>query len=294
MRWQGRRQSSNVQDRRRAGPTGRPGGKIALGGGGLVSLLLIMGVVWALGGNPLSVLSSSGSGGGVSLPSGPSANAPIDPREEQLAEFIKTVLADTEDVWNQLFAAGGSNYQEPTLVMFRGSTRSGCGFASASMGPFYCPADQQVYIDLGFYDELATKFGAPGDFAQAYVIAHEVGHHIQHLMGTTDMVHAKKGRVSESEYNDLSVRLELQADFLAGVWAHHAQRTKNILEAGDIEEGLRAAAAIGDDTLQKQAQGYAVPDSFTHGTSAQRVRWFRKGLETGDLSQGDTFSVASP
>jgi hypothetical protein len=178
--------------------------------------------------------------------------------------------------------------------MFRGSTRSGCGFATSATGPFYCPADRQVYIDLGFYDELATKYGAPGDFAQAYVIAHEVGHHIQHLMGTTDFVHGQRGRVSESEYNDLSVRLELQADFLAGVWAHHADRTKGILESGDIEEGLRAAAAIGDDTLQKRAQGYVVPDSFTHGTSAQRVRWFRKGLESGDLTQGDTFSVPSP
>ncbi|MFI4897367.1 MAG: neutral zinc metallopeptidase, partial [Phycisphaerales bacterium JB059] len=199
-----------------------------------------------------------------------------------------------EDVWNTLFAQQGQNYKEPTLVMFRGSTRSGCGFATSATGPFYCPADEQVYIDLGFYDELATRYGAPGDFAQAYVIAHEVGHHIQHLMGTTDFVHQQKGRVSESEYNDLSVRLELQADFLAGVWAHHADRMSGILEAGDIEEGLRAAAAIGDDTLQKRAQGYAVPDSFTHGTSAQRVRWFRKGLESGDLSQGDTFSVPSP
>ena len=296
MRWKGRRQSSNIQDRRRAGPGRGPGGAtVALGGGSIVTLLLVMGVIWIAGGNPLSILQSQGgSGPNISLPGSGAQNAPIDPAQEELAQFIATVLADTEDVWNKLFAESGSDYREPSLVLFRGQTRSGCGFASASSGPFYCPADQQIYIDLAFYDELANKFGAPGDFAQAYVIAHEVGHHIQHMLGTTDEVHAQKGRVSETEYNDLSVRLELQADFLAGVWAHHADRSKNILERGDLEEGLRAAAAIGDDTLQKRAQGYAVPDSFTHGSSAQRVRWFRLGLESGDLTKGDTFSVASP
>jgi len=291
MRWKGRRQSSNVQDRRRS--SGPRGGKVAVGGGGLVFILIAMGLVWALGGNPLALLQGmGGSGTGVTLPGSTAPqNAPLDPNEERLAAFVKTVLASTEDVWSDIFQEQGQDYPEPTLVLFSGSTRSGCGFASAATGPFYCPGDQQVYIDLSFYDQLANKFGAPGDFAQAYVIAHEVGHHIQHLMGTTDKVHGLRGRVPEAEYNDMSVRLELQADFFAGVWAYHAHEMSNILEAGDIEEGLRAAAAIGDDNLQKQAQGYAVPDSFTHGTSAQRVRWFRKGLETGDLSQGDTFSA---
>ncbi|MCA9099152.1 MAG: zinc metallopeptidase, partial [Planctomycetaceae bacterium] len=195
--------------------------------------------------------------------------------------------------WTDMFQRMGKTYRKPTLVLFRGQVSSACGFASAAMGPFYCPGDQKLYVDLQFYEELSNRFGAPGDFAQAYVIAHEVGHHVQNLLGISEQVQAQRARLSDEEYNELSVRLELQADFLAGVWAHHADQQRDILERGDIEEGLRAAAAIGDDTLQKQSRGYVVPESFTHGTSEQRVRWFRKGLETGDLSQMDTFSASN-
>jgi hypothetical protein len=213
------------------------------------------------------------------------------PEEEELAKFVRVVLADTEDVWNEQFRRMGRQYREPKLVFFTGRVQSACGFATAASGPFYCPEDEKIYIDLQFYQELKDRFGAAGDFAQAYVIAHEVGHHVQKLLGLTDRVHAARGQVSESEYNQLSVRLELQADFLAGMWAHHAQRTKQILEAGDIEEAVRCAAAIGDDRIQKQSQGYVVPDSFTHGTSEQRVRWFRKGFESGDMRDADTFGT---
>jgi uncharacterized protein len=201
------------------------------------------------------------------------------------------VLADTEDAWHAIFRKMGRQYQEPKLVLFAGQTRSGCGHASGASGPFYCPQDGRVYIDLSFYRMLQERFGAPGDFAQAYVIAHEVGHHVQNLLGISDQVQAARGRVSEAEYNRLSVRLELQADFFAGVWAHHADRAKGVVEPGDIEEALRAASAIGDDNLQRRSQGRVVPDSFTHGSSEQRVRWFRKGYETGDIRQGDTFSA---
>src|SRR3546814_5015308 len=207
----------------------------------------------------------------------------ISAEDDSLSAFFSVVLAETEDVWNQLFAASGTEYREPALVLFRDADRSACGFAQAAMVPFYCPADEKVYIDLSFYDELREQFKAPGDFAMAYVIAHEVGHHVQNLLGISKQVQSQRSRLSEAEYNQLSVRLELQADFLAGVWAHHAQRAKNILENGDIEEALNAANAIGDDKLQKQAQGYVVPDSFTHGSSAQRMNWFRKGYETGDI-----------
>ena len=200
------------------------------------------------------------------------------------------MLKDTEDVWNKLFQERGETYQEPKLVLFSGVDQSGCGTASAAMGPFYCPEDAKVYIDLSFYDDLQSRFGAPGDFAMAYVVAHEVGHHVQDLWGISDKVHAMRQRLSEEEYNKLSVKLELQADFLAGVWAHHDQELNNMLEPGDIEEALTAANAIGDDRLQKQSQGYVVPDAFTHGTSAQRMYWFKKGFETGDIEQGDTFS----
>ncbi len=210
--------------------------------------------------------------------------------ENQKAEFVKVVLKDTEDVWNKLFQERGETYQEPILVLFTGVDQSGCGTASAAMGPFYCPEDSKVYIDLSFYDDLQSRFGAPGDFAMAYVVAHEVGHHVQDLWGISDKVHAARQRLSEEEYNKLSVKLELQADFLAGVWAHHDQELNNILEPGDIEEALTAANAIGDDRLQKQSQGYVVPDAFTHGTSEQRMYWFKKGFETGDIEQGDTFA----
>jgi predicted metalloprotease len=206
---------------------------------------------------------------------------------------VKVVLADTEDVWNKLFQEQGAQYQEPTLVLFTDAVQSACGSASAATGPFYCPGDQQVYIDLSFQQTLSQRLGAGGDFAMAYVVAHEVGHHIQNLMGITNKVHSQRRSLSQEDYNELSVRLELQADFLAGVWTHHAQEMNNILEQGDIEEAMRAANAIGDDRLQKQSQGYVVPDAFTHGTSAQRMRWFKKGLETGDINQGDTFSAQS-
>ncbi len=209
-----------------------------------------------------------------------------------MGEFVKKILGSTEDVWTELFPKElRKRYKEPTLVMFSGQTKSACGFANAAVGPFYCPADQKVYIDLAFYDELKNKFRAPGDFAQAYVIAHEIGHHVQNQLGLTDQVHSRQGRVSKEEFNQLSVRLELQADYLAGVWAHHAQKTKGILEAGDLKEGLVAATAIGDDRLQMRAQGYVVPDSFTHGTSEQRLRWFAKGLKAGTLEEFDTFKI---
>jgi len=211
--------------------------------------------------------------------------------QDELSKFVSVVLADTEDVWNDLFQRIGKDYREPKLVLFSSRVQSACGIAGAASGPFYCPGDDQLYIDLSFYQTLRDRIGAPGDFAQAYVIAHEVGHHVQNLLGITQKLDRMRGRVSEEDYNHLSVRLELQADFFAGVWAHHAQRMKNILEPGDIEEALGAASAIGDDTLQRRSQGYVVPDSFTHGTSAQRVKWFRKGFETGDLAQGDTFSA---
>lgn len=284
MRWQGRRQSSNVDDQRGSGGgrMGGGGGLLAKGGLGTVVIVIVISVI--LGKNPLSLLQEVGvSGDGVSQ-----SEQPIDPQEDQLASFTSVVLAETEDVWNKQIA----NYREPTLVLFRGNVDSGCGSASAATGPFYCGEDEKLYIDLSFYEDLKNRFEAPGDFAQAYVIAHEVGHHVQHLQGITDKVHSMHGRVSDEEYNQLSVRLELQADFLAGVWAHYADRSKDLLEDGDIEEALKAATAIGDDRLQMEGQGYVVPDSFTHGTSAQRVRWFRKGYESGKISDGDTFSAS--
>jgi predicted metalloprotease len=233
--------------------------------------------------------------GDLGLQTGPTGvTGTGDPVEDEQAQFVATVLADTEEVWHEQFRSMGREYTEPTLVLFQYQTPSKCGLGSAASGPFYCPGDSKVYIDLSFFDELARRFGAPGDFAQAYVIAHEIGHHVQNLLGTSDKVHAARQRLSETEYNALSVRLELQADFFAGVWAHHAERARQLLERGDVEEGLRAASAIGDDRLQKQSQGYVVPDAFTHGTSEQRVRWFRKGLESGDIRQGDTFGVSQP
>jgi predicted metalloprotease len=275
MRWREGRQSTNVEDRRGMG-TG-----VAVGGG--LGGLLLVGLILLMGGDPSAILQSS-------PPSG--SSAPASAEEEELAKFVSTVLADTEDVWKEQFQRIGRAYEEPKLVLFRGRVQSACGFASAAVGPFYCPPDQKVYIDLAFFEELKRRFGAPGDFAQAYVIAHEIGHHVQTLLGTSDKVHAAQKGASKVEANRLSVRLELQADFLAGLWAHHAQRTRQILDPGDIEEALRAANAIGDDALQKQAQGHVVPDSFTHGTSAQRAAWFRHGFTTGDLSQGDTFDDA--
>ncbi len=281
MRWKGRRQSRNMVDSR----SRRPGPRATLGGG--VGIVVIALVVWLLGGNPLQVLQS----GAVAPPGSTGVTAPAaSAAEDELAAFVSVVLADTEDVWREILPAQADTpYVEPTLELFRDGVHSGCGFASAAVGPFYCGADERIYIDLGFYDQLRDRFGAPGDFAQAYVIAHEVGHHVQHLLGISQRVHELQQRSSEEEANRLSVRLELQADFLAGVWAHHAERTKQILERGDIDEAIRAAAAIGDDTIQRRAQGYVVPDAFTHGSAEQRVRWFRRGLETGDLNQGNTF-----
>ena len=286
MRWRGREGSENIEDRRAMG-----GGRgLMLGGGGGIGLLLILLVGMFLGVNPLQLIEIAqqnqppGGGGAV-------VQEEVDPAEEDLKKFVSVVLRDTEKVWTHLFQQQGDTYQKPTLVLFRGRVDSACGFASAASGPFYCPSDEKVYIDLSFYDQLQRRFKAPGDFAQAYVIAHEIGHHVQHQLGITDKVHRLQQRMDEAEANDLSVRLELQADFFAGVWAHHAQQNWQILEPGDIEEALRAATAIGDDTLQKQTQGYVVPDSFTHGTSEQRARWFKKGLETGDMEQGDTFSA---
>lgn len=276
MRWQTGRASANVEDRRSAS------GPLVVGGGiGTIAIVLL---VMFLGGDPRQLLQQMEQQQGADP-------AEVNPAEDELAKFVSVVLADTEDVWTGLFQQQGRTYHPPKLVLFRRSYPSGCGNAEASMGPFYCPSDGKVYIDLSFYQEMKERFRAPGDFAQAYVIAHEVGHHVQDELGISDKVHRMRGQVSDTEYNQLSVRLELQADFFAGVWAHHAQEARNILEAGDVEEALNAASAIGDDRLQRQAQGYVVPDSFTHGTSAQRARWFRRGLETGDMRQGDTFSA---
>jgi predicted metalloprotease len=244
-----------------------------------------------LGGDPQQVLQQQAQPGGRGGRGG-EAQQELSPEDVRKGEFVKRILGSTEDVWTELFPKElGKRYQQPTLVMFSGQTKSACGFANAAVGPFYCPADQKVYIDLAFYDELKNKFRAPGDFAQAYVVAHEIGHHVQNQLGLTDQVHSRQGRVSKEEFNQLSVRLELQADYLAGVWAHHAQKTKGILEPGDLKEGLVAATAIGDDRLQMQAQGYVVPDSFTHGTSEQRLKWFAKGLKAGTIEGFDTFKI---
>lgn len=281
MRWLGRQRSGNVEDRRGMGG----GGKIAIGGGAGIIILIIS---LLLGQNPLDYIDA---GGGSQVYE--QRQQPASEEENQLAEFVMVVLKDTEDVWHKLFEERGETYQEPKLVLFTGSDQSGCGMASAAMGPFYCPLDSKVYIDLSFYSDLQNRFGAPGDFAMAYVIAHEVGHHVQHLWGITDKVHGMRDRLTEEENNKMSVKLELQADFLAGVFTHHAQQLNNILEEGDIEEALNAANAIGDDRLQKQSQGYVIPDAFTHGTSEQRMYWFKKGFESGDIEQGDTFSQVS-
>lgn len=271
MLWKGRSESTNVDDRR-----GISGGGLAVGGGiiGVIALLLN----FLLGGGDMSQIPQED-------PSQTTTQRPAE--EEELAGFVKVTLKYTEDVWNSLL--GDSEYQDPRLVIFTGSTPSACGQASSASGPFYCPADQQIFIDLSFYEQLKNRFNVSGDFAMAYVIAHEVGHHIQYLMGTTQKMAQARQRMSQEEYNQLSVKLELQADFLAGVWAHHAQKTMSILQSGDIEEALNAANAIGDDNLQRQSQGHVVPESFTHGTSEQRMYWFKKGFQTGDLNQGNTF-----
>jgi predicted metalloprotease len=264
-----------------------PGG--AVGGLGIGAILVALVAVF-LGADPQSLLSLFEASGIEA--SGPQPSGPTGAPEDEAGQFVSVVLAETEDVWNRLL---GGEYEEPTLVLFEDRVASACGFQSAAVGPFYCPMDKKVYLDLGFFRELASRHNAPGDFAAAYVIAHEIGHHVQNLRGISDQVHRAQSRVSQSEANELSVRLELQADFLAGVWAHHAQRGStgmgDLLEAGDLEEALNAASQIGDDRLQREAQGYVAPDSFTHGTAEQRARWFRRGLETGDLAAGDTFKA---
>lgn len=299
MKWQGRRQSGNIDDRRGQSSSPRQGfggfspsllvplfkllfskvGLFLVGGFLVISLLL--------GTNPLTLITQLIGGGMVSNET--SAPYKATAKDKELADFSATILANTEDVWNKLL----KNYREPTLVLFSGSVSSACGSASSATGPFYCPGDEKLYIDLSFFNEMEQRLNAPGDFAQAYVIAHEVGHHIQKISGTTDKMNRLRGQVSQTEYNKYSVMLELQADFLAGVWAHHSQAMTRMMETGDLEEAMNAANAIGDDRLQKQSSGRVVPDSFTHGTSAQRMRWFKKGFDTGDLSQGDTFSAAS-
>ncbi len=280
MRWEGQRRSENIEDRR-----GR-GGAVAGGGIGL----LVLGLLYALltGQDPGQITGQLGGPGGAG-PTTQQGPLQTTPEEEQQREMVEVVLAWTEDVWSQLFQRAGRTYEQPTLVFFRGLVQSGCGRATAQVGPFYCPGDKQIYIDLSFFAELAKRFKAPGDFAQAYVIAHEVGHHVQNLLGIAERVRrAEEMARSEAEKNSYSVRLELQADFFAGVWAHHNEKLRHFMEPGDLEEAIRAAEAIGDDAIQKQSQGYVVPDAFTHGSSAQRIAWFRHGFTTGDLSQGDT------
>jgi predicted metalloprotease len=281
MRWQGRRGSSNVEDRRGM-RYGRAGG---IGIGTIVLALIAM----YFGQDPSVVLQ----GVQPSSPTGEQVPYEESAEEAQLREFISVVLADTEETWGQIFSTAGQTYEQPKLVLFSGAVESACGFAQAAVGPFYCPGDHKVYIDLTFYQELQSKFGAPGDFAQAYVVAHEVGHHVQTLLGISDRTMAARQRASEAEANALSVRQELQADCFAGIWAHNADRSRQLLEQGDIEEGLNAASAIGDDRLQKQSRGYVAPESFTHGSSEQRVRWFKRGFETGDVKTCDTFAANS-
>jgi predicted metalloprotease len=306
MKWEGNRQSDQVEDRRGSGGGGFGGG---LGGGrgpriggrgiGLGTIVVALVAGWIFGINPLTLLGMFG-GGGDMVGSAPSAQVsppgPVAPAQRPAANdvsaaFVSTVLASTEDVWSEQFRAAGSTYAKPGLVIFRGSTPTACGRGQAAMGPFYCPADGKVYIDLGFFDTLRRQLGAPGDFAQAYVVSHEVGHHVQRLLGITAKVDGMRGRVPEAQMNALSVRLELQADCLAGVWAHHSQKSKAWLEPGDVDEGLNAASRIGDDTLQRQSQGTVVPESFTHGSSAQRTRWFKQGLNSGRMDQCNTFEA---
>jgi hypothetical protein len=296
MRWQGRRQSSNIEDRRgqRGLPGGMggmgpririPGGGRAGGGGiGIVGVLIILGIAWFAGVNPLELID-----GGSSLGPSSQQTGELGTPDDEAGRFVAAVLADTEDTWTEIFAAEGGRYSLPKLVLFTGSTSSACGFASAAVGPFYCPGDRQVYIDLAFYAELRDRFEAPGDMAEAYVIAHEIGHHVQNVLGTLPEVNRLRQRSSEADSNQLSIRVELQADCYAGIWAHGADQ-RGLLEVGDIDEALNAAAQIGDDAIQRRTQGYVVPESFNHGTSEQRSRWFKRGYAEGELAACDTFS----
>jgi hypothetical protein len=291
MRWEGNRESSNVEDMR---DSGGGGGGFGFGGRsigiGTIVIALVGGAIFGI--NPLTILGLLSGGGPAPQSQQAPAHAP--PANDPMAKFVATVLADTEDVWTELFRQGGASYVNPKLVLFRGAVRTGCGQGQAAMGPFYCPADQKVYIDLDFYETLRSRLGAPGDFAQAYVIAHEVGHHVQNQLGIAERVEQARGRAGAAQANAMSVRLELQADCFAGVWGHHAQKARQVLEQGDVEEAMNAAAKIGDDALQKARGGAVMPESFTHGTSAQRQRWFNTGLQTGSVKACDTFGAASP
>jgi uncharacterized protein len=292
MKWEGNRESDNVEDRRADGGQGFGGGGLFGGrsiGIGTIVVALVGG--WIFGINPLTILNLLSGGGAPTAQVQQQTPAQRPPADDRMAKFVATVLADTEDVWKDVFTKGGSTYQEPRLVLFRGATQTACGQGQAAMGPFYCPGDQKVYIDLGFYETLTRQLGAPGDFAQAYVIAHEVGHHVQNLLGISGKMDQMRSRVSKAEYNGLSVRLELQADCFAGLWAQKAQTSRQILEQGDVEEAMNAAAKIGDDALQRASGGQVVPESFTHGTSAQRQRWFDTGFKTGTVKACDTFSA---
>lgn len=292
MKWEGNRQSDNVEDRRSDGGGGFSGGGGFLGGRSIGIGTIVVALVggWVFGINPLTILGllSGGSPPAQVQQQGPAKKPPADDR---MAAFVSTVLADTEDVWTTVFTQAGGTYKAPRLVLFRGATQTACGQGQAAMGPFYCPSDQKVYIDLDFYETLKNRLGAPGEFAQAYVIAHEVGHHVQNQLGISAKVDQMRGRVSKVEYNALSVRQELQADCFAGVWAYHANNARHILEGGDIESAMNAAAKIGDDALQRSSGGAVVPESFTHGTSAQRQRWFQAGITTGNIKSCDTFSA---
>ncbi len=286
MKWEGNRESDNVEDRRASG-----GGLLGGRSIGIGSIVIALVGGWALGINPLTILSMLSGADSPSAQVQSQTPAQKPPADDRMAAFVSTVLADTEDVWKDLFAQSGGTYRNPRLVLFRGATQTACGQGQAAMGPFYCPGDQKVYIDLGFYETLQNKLGAPGDFAQAYVIAHEVGHHVQNLLGISAKMDQMRGRSSTADYNTLSVKMELQADCFAGVWANHAQSARQILEQGDVEEAMNAAAKIGDDALQRSGGGAVVPESFTHGTSAQRQRWFDAGLKNGSVKACDTFSA---
>ena len=299
MKWEGQRESSQIEDRRGSGGGGRGGGGIRVGGGrgvglGTIAVALVAG--WIFGINPGTIIGVLGGLEGAAPGATQQAPAPGATRsapQDENARFVSTVLASTEDIWQETFQASGRDYRKPVLVLYRGSTRSACGTGQAAMGPFYCPGDEKVYLDLGFFETMRRQLGAPGDFAQAYVVAHEVGHHVQHLLGITDRVDALRGRQSEAQANAMSVRLELQADCFAGVWAGRSQQAKNWLEQGDLEEAMNAASQIGDDTLQQNAGGAVRPESFTHGSSAQRMRWFQRGFQSGQVSQCDTFQARS-
>jgi predicted metalloprotease len=313
MRWKGRRRSSNIEDRRGSSAGGLGGLGRGGGGGGLLRLLPLVFRFLGVKGTIVAVLAlgaySYFSGGGLGGLLGglagtgvqttqtgqaaPQGKVEQTAQEQELTEFVAVVLADTEETWNTLFAADGKSYKEPRLVLYRGAVNSACGMGQAAMGPFYCPGDQKVYLDLGFFDDLKRRHGAPGDFAQAYVIAHEIGHHVQTLLGISDEVRKAKRGLSDEGKNQLSVKQELQADCFAGIWGNHAGRSRQLLEQGDIEEGLNAASAIGDDRLQRQSRGYVTPESFTHGSSAERVRWFKAGLEKGTMSACNTFASSS-